>query len=223
MNILRITIVISLSLMFAGCAVTPKNPILAKNVESIILGETSAAEIKTLFGDPAKERVRTSYDREYTINYYSNRKSIEGRCVIKSLHVELCSNKVNAFSFRSAYPESSTQFDEALRKKIIKKKTTRKGIASLFGKPTTRINLPSTMPRGFFGSEADEKSRGAKDAWGYRYAEFIHDDYRITRVTKNTLLFTLMVREWYQIFFTGKIPGILRGRPVRKPGNPFYL
>jgi len=161
--LIQLSVILILSSIL-GC-VTGGSNIKIETLRTISIGKTTKTDIITIFGQPDVEIERKTIDNiEFEIiTYVYIRLDLPNNLKRRILRCEFRNDSLNAYYFDSDFAEAETYFNENGQSYLKKDKSTCKDVLNLFGIPSSRAFLPTTLnfPSG---------PPGAEEVWRYSFS-----------------------------------------------------
>ena len=180
MNILFYLISVLVTFSVIGCAtpvIKSGTDFKKETLNNIVIGQTTKVEVIGVLGAPGGMRKRILNNAEYDISIYAFSQLEEGLMNYKRLFCEFKNNLLNAYDFESTFKEDQPRITEKEKIYLERGKTRRNDVQNLFGTPTSKAFLPTTLISDYVPS-------GTKEIWKYSHREIEMTIGRTTNIDK---------------------------------------
>jgi hypothetical protein len=130
--------------LLCACATTPQKHAFS-DTSSLILGKTTPAECKSLFGEPKESDIKNSSNGKIEVYRYLDRAERWGKLCGRALILEFKSDVLNGYLFASSFEEDRTTFAVTNITKIEWAASAREDVAQILGKPHGKFRCPTTI------------------------------------------------------------------------------
>lgn len=143
-NRLLAAILITATLVLSGCA---GSNFVRPNEGELTLGQSSSADVVNRMGDPIKNGELLKNNQQLKVSRYAyastgGESAYPGVTPARALVFTFFKDKIASQDFASSFKIDSTDFDGAKVPSIIKGKTTKEEVISMFGKPSGEAIYP---------------------------------------------------------------------------------
>ena len=157
---------IAAALLLTGCATTSKKTASRKHsytdIGALIIGKTTPAECRAMFGDPKSTRTETGGEGKFELYRYAQLVRGPSKGFARILLVEFKDGTLNGFAAASSFPEDRSTFPTANLPKVEFATSTKVEVQQLLGKPQGRMRCPTKL----FGGASRCKASG-REMWIY--------------------------------------------------------